>query len=56
MYLVTAALFGFAIFGGIYTTLLNLYLLRLGFGPQEAGLINGWGQLAFGVVALPAGA
>lgn len=55
MYLVTSALFGFAIFGGIHTTLLNLYLLRLGYGPEFAGLVNGIGQVAFGLCALPVG-
>lgn len=56
LYLVTSALFGFTIFGGIYFTLLNLYLLRLGYDPQFAGLINGVGQVIFGLCALPAGA
>lgn len=55
LYLVTSALFGFAIFGGIHTTLLNLYLLRLGYGPEFAGLVNGIGQVAFGLCALPVG-
>ncbi len=55
LYLVTSALFGFAIFGGIYTTILNLYLLRLGFGPEYAGLVNGVGQVAFGLCAVPVG-
>jgi MFS family permease len=35
--------------------LLNLYLLRLGYGPEFAGVINGVGQVAFGICALPAG-
>jgi MFS family permease len=32
LYLITAALFGFTVCQGIYPVLLNLYLLRLGFG------------------------
>jgi len=56
LYLITSALFGFAIFGGIYSTLLNLYLLRLGYGPEFAGVVNGAGQLIFGLCALPVGA
>ena len=55
LYLVTSALFGFAIFGGIHNTLLNLYLLRLGYGPEFAGLVNGVGQVAFAMCALPVG-
>jgi len=54
LYLLTAALFGFSVFGGIYTTLLNLFLLRLGYDPAFAGLVNGTGQLAFALVCLPA--
>ena len=37
-YLITAALIGFTVFGGIYAVLLNLYLLRLGYGPPFVGL------------------
>ena len=54
--MVTSALVGFSVFGGIYTTLLNLYLLRMGYSPAFAGLVNGTGQLAFAVFSLPAGA
>ena len=35
--LFSQALIGFTIFGGVYTVLLNLYLLRLGYGPQMIG-------------------
>lgn len=55
LYLTTAALFGFTVFGGIYSVLLNLYLLRLGYGPGFVGLVNGSGQLAFAIFCLPAG-
>jgi MFS family permease len=47
---------GFTVFGGIYTVLLNLYLLRLGYGPEFIGLVNGAGLLAGAVFSLPAGA
>ena len=56
LYLVSSALFGFTIFGGIYTLLLNLYLLRLGYGPDLVGVVNGAGMLALALWALPAGA
>ncbi len=52
LYLLTSVLFGFAIFGGIYTTLFNLYLLRLGYDAVFAGMVNGTGQFAFGLSAV----
>ncbi len=55
LYLVSSALFGFTIFGGIYTLLLNLYLLRLGYGPAFVGIVNAAGMLALALFALPAG-
>ncbi|MCB0175920.1 MAG: hypothetical protein KDJ97_35790, partial [Anaerolineae bacterium] len=55
LFLLTSALFGFAIFGGIYTTLLNLYLLRLGYQADFAGLVNGTGQVVLGLSAVPIG-
>ena len=33
--LATSALLGFTVFGGIYSVLLNLYLLRLGYGDRR---------------------
>ncbi|HWQ15356.1 MAG TPA: MFS transporter, partial [Roseiflexaceae bacterium] len=56
LYLITAALIGFTIFGGIYTVLLNLYLVRLGYGPAFVGLVNAAGPLAMALFCLPAGA
>jgi MFS family permease len=53
--LVTSALVGFTVFGGIYTVLLNLYLLRLGYGARFIGLVNGVGTLSFAVFSLPVG-
>lgn len=55
LYLVTAGLIGFTIFGGIYTTLLNLYLLRLGYGPEFIGLVNAVGLFGLAIFSLPAG-
>ena len=56
LFLVTSFLIGFTVFGGIYTFLLNLYLLRLGFGPEFVGLVNAVGSLGLALFALPAGA
>jgi MFS family permease len=55
-YFVTIAVVGFAIDGGIYAVLLNLYLLRLDYGPEQIGLINAAGTFTFGLCSLPAGA
>src|SRR5690606_16661039 len=48
------ALTAFAYFG-IQGVLLNLYLLRLGYGPEFIGLLIGSGQLVWAAFALPAG-
>ncbi len=40
---------------GIYSVLLNLYLLRLGYGTEFIGLVNAAGLLAFALTSLPAG-
>jgi MFS family permease len=53
--LINAGLLGFTLDGGISTVIFNLYLLRLGFGPQQVGLINSAGMFAFAVASLPAG-
>jgi len=53
--LVSSALVGFSSWGGIYSVLLNLYLLRLGYGPRYIGLINGTGMLTVAVFSLLAG-
>jgi len=53
--LVTSVLIGFVAFGGIYAVLLNLYLLRLGYGARFIGLVNGAGSLSVGVFSLPIG-
>lgn len=53
--LFSQALIGFTIFGGVYTVLLNLYLLRLGYGPQLIGQVNAAGALSFALLSIPAG-
>jgi len=55
LYFITIALVGFAIDGGVYAVLLNLLLLRLGYGPESIGLINAVGTLTFALSCLPAG-
>ena len=40
---------------GVYNVLLNLYLLRLGYGTEFIGLVNAAGLLAFAFTSLPAG-
>jgi MFS family permease len=56
LYFVTVALVGFAVDGGIYAVLLNLFLVRLDYGPELIGLVNSAGTLAFALSSLPAGA
>lgn len=53
-FLLATAVHGFVFFG-IYALLLNLYLLRLGYGPEFIGLVNGVGPLMLAVFSLPAG-
>lgn len=48
-------IFGFAYFG-IYSLLLNLYLLRLGYDIAFIGLVNAIGPLMMVIVGLPSGA
>jgi MFS family permease len=55
LFLVTSVLVGFTVFGGVYTVLLNLYLLRLGYGARFIGLVNGVGMLSSAVFSLPIG-
>ncbi|MEZ4660512.1 MAG: MFS transporter [Caldilineaceae bacterium] len=54
MYFVAAGLLGFSYFG-IVTVLLNLYLLRLGYGAKFIGLVNGSTALAFATSSVGAG-
>jgi len=45
IYFLAVIAMGFAI-DGVYTVLLNLYLLRLGYGTEFIGLVNAVGLLA----------
>ena len=54
-YLGASTLVGFSYFGFV-SVLLNLYLLRLGYGTDFIGLVNGSTALAFAASSLPAGA
>jgi MFS family permease len=56
LYFVTIALVGFAVDGGVYAVLLNLFLVRLGYGPELIGIVNSAGTLTFALFSLPAGA
>jgi MFS family permease len=53
-FLVTAALVSFA-WDGVRAVVFNLYLLRLGYGPEFVGLVNAVGAFAFALWCLPAG-
>jgi MFS family permease len=55
IFLITAVIIGFTVFGGIYSLLLNLYLLRLGYGPEFVGAVNAIGLVALALFSLPAG-
>jgi MFS family permease len=55
LYLITTMIIGLTVDGGVYTVLFNLYLLRLGYGPEFVGLVNGSGMLVFALCCLPAG-
>jgi MFS family permease len=54
--LLGSALLGFTVSGGSYGVLLNLYLLRLGYGTQFIGVVNAMSPLANLLFSLPASA
>ncbi len=54
LFLITPALIGFTVFGGIYTVLFNLYLVRMAYGTEFIGLVNAISQFALAIFALPA--
>ena len=54
-YFLAVALLGFAVDGGVYAVLLNLFLARLGYGPEAIGLVNATGMVVFALASLPAG-
>ena len=57
LYLLSAALAGLTISSmGIFGVLLNLYILRLGFGAEFLGIVNGVSAFTFAAFGLPAAA
>src|SRR5918998_4404440 len=54
-YYFVVSLLGFAVDGGVYAVLLNLFLARLGYGPEVIGLVNAAGMVVFALASLPAG-
>ena len=54
LFLITAALVALA-WDGVRTVILNLYLLRLGYGPQFVGLVSAVGAFAFALLCPLAG-
>jgi MFS family permease len=54
LYLASATVIGFGFFG-IAGVLFNLYLLRLGYGPEFVGTLFAIGSLSWAAVSLPAG-
>jgi MFS family permease len=55
IYLVGIFAMGFTMDGGIASVLQNLYLLRLGSGPEFIGLFNSSGLFVFALISLPIG-
>jgi MFS family permease len=56
LYLLTSIIVGLTVLPGIPSVLLNLYLLRLGYGPEFVGVLSGVASLGFALSCLPAGA
>ena len=56
LFLFASSLIGFAVFGGVYPVLFNLFLLRLGYGPEFIGLTRAVSLLSYAVLSPPAGA
>jgi MFS family permease len=55
LYLFAVSMVAFALDGGVYTVLMNLFLVRLNYGPEQIGLINSVGTFVFALSSLPAG-
>lgn len=53
--LFVSAMMGFTLDGGIYSVVFNLYILRMGLGPEVVGQVNSAGLLSFALASLPAG-
>ena len=56
LYMAARTLIGLTVRGGVYAVVLNLYLLRLGYGPELIGLVNGAGSAVIALLSLPIGA
>jgi len=52
--LIAMAMISFS-YMGIFGAIFNLYLLRLGYGPEFVGQVNGSGWLIYALACLPAG-
>ncbi|NJM42578.1 MAG: MFS transporter, partial [Anaerolineae bacterium] len=55
LHFINVGLFTLTLDGGIYTVIFNLFMLRLGFGPEQVGTVNAAGMLAFAIASLPVG-
>ncbi len=55
LFLFSSGTMGFTLLNGIFPVLFNLYLLRLGYGPEFIGSVNAAGLLAYSVSSFPAG-
>jgi len=55
LFLFSSGTLGFTLLNGIFPVLFNLYLLRLGYGPEFIGSVNAAGLLAYSVCSFPAG-
>ncbi|MBI1294569.1 MFS transporter [bacterium] len=55
LFLAVQGLVGFTLDGGVFSVLFNIFLLRLGYGPEFVGIVNASGLLAFAILSLPVG-
>jgi hypothetical protein len=54
LFLAAEVLLGFT-WNGVRVVLLNLYVLRLGYGPEFVGLLSAMSSMAFALSCPPAG-
>ena len=54
-HLINTAVLSATLDGGIATVIYNLYLLRLGYGPELIGTINAVGMIVFALACVPVG-
>lgn len=55
LYMLSQGIYSFALLNGIYAVLFNLYLLRMGHGPEFVGMVNSAATLGMAAFALPSG-